>query len=260
MKRALFFVLLLAMELASFSQNLVVNPGFETWGKITTPSGWTEAQNCLKDSVDIKSGNYSCRHEGGTSTKYLGQTLVVIPGNQYMLSFFYKTEITGSGNGCRIWCYWKDISGNSITDPLTDAILRPSKYNKSETWQQSSISIIAPPEAVSFYLEVRAYSNSIAYWDDFEFVETVATQDHERSESFLNIYPNPVHNNLNIYNIQNLLHISIQSLTGTKIWSSGFSSEETVTIPVFGLPDGFYIISILTSDKLITRKFIKKAN
>lgn len=74
MKRAIFFVLFLSMELLSFSQNLIVNPGFETWEKINKPVGWTTTQNCLKDSVCINSGNYSCRHEGGTTTKYLGQS------------------------------------------------------------------------------------------------------------------------------------------------------------------------------------------
>ena len=106
MKRTTFFVLLLSVELTLISQNLVVNPGFETWEKTIKPSGWTTTQNCLKDSVYIKTGSYSCRHSGGTSTaKYLGQTVGVVPGKQYNLSFYYKTEITGTGNGCRIWCY-----------------------------------------------------------------------------------------------------------------------------------------------------------
>ena len=261
MKRAIFFVLLLAMELTSFSQNLVVNPGFETWGKITTPSGWTEAQNCLKDSVNFKSGNYACRHLGATgTTKYLGQTLAVIPGTLYKFSFFYKTEITGTGNGCRIWCYWKDVGGNNIIDPLTEPVLRPSKYLKSDTWQQFNIGITAPPSAVTFYLEVRTYQNSVAYWDDFEFEENMTTHDPEEKLSEIIIYPNPARDYLNISNIHNLQHINIQSLTGINIWSSNFSGEETVTIPVSGLADGIYIIRILTSDKLITRKLIKKVN
>jgi len=261
MKKAIFFVLLLALELASFSQNLVANPGFETWGKITKPSGWTTAQNCLKDSSFIISGNYSCLHSGGaTSRSDLGQTIAVLPGKEYALSFYYKTVITSSGNGARIWCYWKDAEGNSITDPSTDALLRPSKYMKSDTWQQVSISIAAPPEAVSFYLEARTYSNSIAYWDDFAFEENVVTYDPEEKQSYIKVYPNPAHEYLIISNIQSLQYIDIKDFTGICRWSSGFSGEQTVTIPVSGLPDGLYIISIRTTDKLITRKFIKKAD
>lgn len=258
MKRAIFFVLLTNVGLASFSQNLVVNPGFEIWEKSTKPFGWTMAQNCVKDSVNIKSGSYSCRHEGGT--KYLGQTLTVVPGNQYRLSFFYKTVVTGNGNGCRIWCYWKDREGNNFSDLSTDDILRPSKYLKSDMWQQFSIDFAAPATASSFYLEVRTYQNSIAYLDDFIYEENVATFDPEERLSDINIYPNPARDYLIISNIHDLQQINIQRLTGTIIWSSGFSGEQTVTVPVSQLADGLYIINILTSDKIITRKFIKKAN
>jgi hypothetical protein len=175
MKRAVIFVLLLSMELIVHSQNLVANPGFEKWQTITRPEGWSVTQNCQKDSVSFQSGIYSCLHFGGTtSAKYLGQTIPVIPRKQYRLSLLYKTAVTGTGNGCRIWCYWKDEAGNSITDASTDDILRPSKYLKSDTWQPFSTEVIAAPSnAASFYLEVRTYQNSITNWDDFVFEEYI---------------------------------------------------------------------------------------
>lgn len=261
MKKLIFFVLLIVISLVSFSQNMIVNPGFETWEVSHKPNGWTTAQNCLKDSVQIKSGTYSCRHEGTTgATKYLGQTLPVGPGKSYSISFFYKTATTGTGNGCRLWCYWKDNNGDNFSDPVTDAVLRPSKYLKSDTWQQLSINIIAPAEAAAFYLEVRTYPNSIVYWDDFIFEETVATWNNERTASCLEFYPNPSSDYLIINNLNNIQYINIQSLAGTIIWSSGYSGEQCVTIPVAGFADGIYILRVFSSGKLITRKFIKKAN
>jgi hypothetical protein len=258
MKRITLFVLLLFMELNSLPQNLVVNPGFEIWENTIRPSGWTTVQNCLKDSVCFRTGNYSCQHSGGTSTtKYLGQTLSVVSGKQYNFSFFYKTENTGTGNGCRIWCYWKDSGGNNIPDPTTDDILRPSKYMKSDSWQPFSIITTAPPLAVAFYLEVRAYSNSIVFWDDFVFEENVATYNPEEKLSEIMIYPNPAHDYLIISYTGKLQHINIKSLAGIDVWESDFSGEKTVTIPVSGLPDGIYMISIQTSSKTITRKLIK---
>jgi hypothetical protein len=263
MKRAIFFVLLLTLGPASFSQNLVVNPGFESWGKTNKPTGWNTAQNCLKDSVFFKSGYYSCRHEADTSTtnptRYLGQTISVSPGNLYTLSFFFKTEITGNGNGCRIWCLWQDAEFKSISDASTKPILQPSKYMKSDTWQQFSTDIIAPANASYFYLEVRVYQNSIAYWDDFVFEKSALTAEPDRAKSLPEIYPNPTSNYLIISNIQNIQYIDIQSFTGIKKWSSLFSGEQEVTVPVSGLADGLYLIRIRTSDELIVRKFIKKA-
>jgi hypothetical protein len=255
MKRAFFFVLLTIVSFISFSQNLVVNPGFEIWEKINKPSGWTTAQNCTKDSVNMQSGSYSCRHEGGT--KYLGQTITIAPGKHYRMSFFYKTVITGSGNGCRIWCYWKDNEANNITDPLTDNILRPSKYLKSEIWLQFSVDFTAPSSASSLYIEVRTYQNSIAFFDDFSFEENVATFNPEKTDSDIKIYPNPAHDWLIISNLKELQYVDFQNLKGVVMWSSRFSGEESVTIPVFEFPTGIYIIRVRSADKLITRKFFK---
>jgi hypothetical protein len=258
MKRVFFFVLLTNVGLLSFSQNLAVNPGFEIWEKLNKPAGWTTAQNCTKDSVNIETGSYSCRHEGGT--KYLGQTITVVPGKRYRLSLFYKTAITGSGNGCRIWCYWKDTGANTLTDPSTDDILRPSKYLKSETWQQFAVEFTAPSGATSFYLEVRTYQNSVTWFDDFLFEENVSTFNPEEDFSDVKIYPNPAYDYLIVSNLHCLQNIDILNITGTIMWSSRFDGERMVTISVSELTNGLYIVNILTNNKIITKKFIKKAN
>jgi len=258
MKRAIFFVLLITISLISNSHNLIINPGFESWSKVNKPAGWTHIENCLKDSSVFNSGKYACMHTGGTTaTSDLGQTVTVSPGKKYTLSFYYRTAVTSSGNGARIWCYWKNSEGNSISDPTTDDILRPSKYIKSDSWQLFSISITSPAEAVAFYLEVRTYSGSKVYWDDFVFEETVVTDDEGVLFSEPEVYPNPTSNNLSVTNIKNLQYIYIQSLTGITVWSSEFSGEDRVTIPVARLANGFYIIRIRSSDKTIIRKFIK---
>lgn len=186
--------------------------------------------------------------------------LPVIPGKQYKFSFYYRTETTGTGHGCRIWCYWKDADGINVKDSLSDDIMRPSQYLKSDTWLQFSISVIAPPDAVTFYLEVRTNTNSVAYWDDFVFEVNMATYIPEENYSEIKLYPNPAHNYLTINNLHKLQHIDIQTLTGLILWSSNYSGEETVRIPVSGLPDGLYLVNILSSDKRIIKKFIKKAD
>jgi len=258
MKRAISFVLLIAMNVVSLCQNLVVNPGFEEWSKITRPAGWSHVENCLKDSVSVISGSYSCMHIGGASTTSdLGQTISVIPGKKYNLSLFNKTIITSTGKGSRIWCYWKDAENKSIYDTTTDDILRPSQYFKNDTWQEFSISVVAPPEATAFYLEVRTNTNSMAWWDDITFEEMITTSYDDRHESHLNIYPNPVKDYLIIDNAHNLKHIDIIKLTGAKIWQSDFSGEQTIRITVSGFPDGIYILRIITLNKMITRKFLK---
>jgi hypothetical protein len=261
MKRITLFVLPLFMGLNLYSQNLVVNPGFESWEKITKPAGWVHVESCLKDSAFVVSGKYSCQHSGGaTSTNDLGQTIPVSPGTEYTLSLYFRTVLTSSGNGARIWCYWKNSGGTSITDPSTDAILRPSKYMKSDSWQQFSIKATAPASAVEFYLEVRTYPNSITYLDDIVFEESITTDNPEEKIRTLIIYPNPAHENLVINNIPHLQHIDILDLKGTIVMTSGFRGETTATIPLAGLHDGLYIIRIVTCDRVFVRKFILKAD
>jgi hypothetical protein len=255
MSKVILFVLLTGVSMISFSQNLVVNPGFELWEKANKPAGWTTAQNCLKDSASIMSGKYSCRHDGGT--KYLGQLLPVVRGKQYNLTFFYRTIITGTGNGCRIWCYFKDEQGNNLADPATDDILRPSKYLKNDIWQQFSVVFPTPQGATSFYLEIRTYQNSTAFFDDFTLEEIVSAYVPEKRFSEIKIYPNPSVSDITIGNVFNLRQVCIQNLSGTTLWSSGYNGELTVTIPVSELPDGLYIVRIITSEGVILRKFIK---
>jgi hypothetical protein len=259
MKRITFFVLLLHMELFLYAQNLVINPGFDSWVSVTRPMGWTHVENCTKDSSFFVSGNYSCRHSGGTtSTSDLGQTMYVSPGKIYTLSFFYRTTVTSTGNGGRIWCYWKDASGNNINDVSSDAVLRPSEYLKSDIWRQFSITVTAPPSASAFYLEVRTYAGSTSYWDDFVFRENVSTSVRDAEFPDLTIFPNPASNLLNICNFQKFNRLEITDLTGKHVWSSGYSGETSITIPLYGIPDGIYIVKMETGNEVISRKFIKK--
>jgi len=256
MKRAIFIVLLLQLGHISFSQNLVVNPEFETWTKINKPMGWTTAENCLKDSVNINSGSYSCHQEGSSTSKDLGQNFIISTGKQYRFSFFYKTGTGSAGNGCRVWCGWLDDNKAPINDPVSESFLH-SVFLKSESWKQFSADLRPPTGAGYFNRLVRSLPNSITYWDDFVFQESIPTASPEEKFSDIIIYPNPAHDFLNINNIQVVQHIDIQNLAGITEWSSDFSGEEFVSIPLSGLPDGLYIIRIRTSGKIVIRKFIK---
>lgn len=259
MKKSVFLMLTFVISSISYSQNLVLNPDFETWNSVIKPASWTHSDNCLKDSISVHTGKYSCRHAGGSSTSHLGQTIAVTPGKEYKFSIFYVTGVPTTGNGSRIWCYWKTSDGTtSITDPATDLIMRPSEYLKSDTWQQFSISVIAPAGAAFIYLEVRTNMNSLMYWDDFIFEESVVTTNKEISFVKPVIYPNPVTDVLNISNISNIYNIEILNLSGTKVWSSEYMADDLKSINISGMESGMYIIRFLCEGEVITRKFIKK--
>jgi hypothetical protein len=259
MKRALFFVLFSTISIFSLSQNLVNNEGFEIWKKTNNPTGWTNKQGCLKDSAFVLSGKYSCRQTGTSDTKELAQYIVVSEMKQYSFSFFYNTDTTDTGNGCRVWCSWKDVNDTAIDDPSSESVLH-SGFLKSAKWQQFSADVTSPAGAVIFCLLVRTLPKSITYWDDFKFEEIIVSDVNENMFSDIEIYPNPATDYLNINNTRQIQHIDIISFTGIMVWSSDFSWETYVTIPLSGMPDGLYIIKIVTTNRIITRKFIKKSN
>lgn len=252
MKREVFFVLCIVVSISAFPQNLIINSGFDNWSRTDKPASWNNTQGCLKDSVIILTGKYSCRQEGTTTSRDLGQKFAVTPGTNYKFSFFYKTGITTTGNGCRVWCSWLDNSQAGIADPVIH-----STFLKSESWQKYEAAITSPETAGYFYLLVRTLPNSVTYWDDFVFEEDIATSAKETIITDIEIYPNPASDNLTIKNIQNIQFIDIMSITGSIKWSGQFSGEEVVTIPIYSYPKGLYIIRIVSPEKITILKFIK---
>lgn len=254
MKRHIFLVLFLITVICSYAQNLVTNPGFETWQKVNKPNGWTSALGCLKDSVIILSGNYSCRQAATSDSRELGQLIPVSEGSLYRISFWYRNE--SSGNGCRIWSNWKDNEGNAIDDDVSLPLLH-SGFLKSESWKQYTADVTAPPTATNLNLIIRTLPNSVTYWDNVVFEESVATYNNELISHNIRIYPNPASDHLTISNISNMQLIEIRTLTGTKIWTSGITGEERLIVPVSGLKNGIYIINMYSSTRRYSGKFIK---
>lgn len=255
MKRALFFVLLLIGEQNLLSQNLVINPGFEIWNKPDRLSIWTNTQGCLKDSAFVLSGGYSCRQEGTTSSRDMGQKFVIKPSTAYRFSFYYRTGTETTGNGCRVWCSWLDNSKVELADPVIHSV-----FMKSETWSKYEVAVTSPAEAGYFYLLVRTLPNSVTYWDEFIFEEDITSGNTENKITGIKIYPNPATNYLIINNFNDVQQVDIHSITGKVVWSEKFRNETEVTIPVSQLPDGIYLVKVIIKGEIYVRKFIKEAN
>jgi hypothetical protein len=256
MKRAVSFVLFCYIMIQSNCQNLATNPGFESWQKVSKPYDWTTASGCTKDSTVVLSGSYSCKQATAGESKDLGQIITVTPGKQYSLSYWYKNDLSVTGNGCRIWSNWRDADMNSITDETSLPILH-SGYMKSEIWKNYTAEITAPANAAFFNLLLRTLPNSVTYWDDIVFEESVPTGKSEQKKDNIRVFPNPIRNYLTISNIQNIQHIDIQTITGLRIWTVKLSGEERIIIPVSDFKDGMYLISFYSSNKSYSRKIIK---
>lgn len=258
MKKTAFFVLLVFLLISAQSQNLVVNPGLETWESTTKPTGWTTATKCSTELSAIHSGSYSCIHVGSASSRGdLGQMITVVPGKSYNLSFFYRTGVPTTGSGARLWSYWKDAGGNSITDAATDDILRPGTYLSSPDWAQFTTNVTAPASAVALYFEVRTYINSITYWDDFVFEEGLATGLNDDVRTSPELYPVPAGDYLNIKVSSGVKSMEILDLSGTLLKSGNVSGESQISIYVGDLAKGFYFVRLRYQGRIVLRKFLK---
>ncbi len=102
----------------------------------------------------------------------------MIAGDSYTISLWYKVT-AGDGTDARIWSYWKDGSGGSVTDADTDGALRgpDNSYldNNVGVWTEYTATVVAPATTEAFYFEVRFYSGSVVYWDNLSFVHNTTS-------------------------------------------------------------------------------------
>lgn len=99
------------------------------------------------------------------------------------------------------------------------------------------------------------------YLLDIQLVRSPLGIDDFSQQSEMEIYPNPVTNNLNItFSTQSTpTSIQIMDINGSKVKVIHNPIEEggTYTIPVYDIESGTYIVSITTDDDVYHQKFIK---
>lgn len=151
-------------------QNLVSNPGLETWTDPNTPSNWVKYEMITQESGTIHGGTYSAKQQAGTSD--LQQDVSgVVGGNNYTISYwFYDNDANARS---RIWAYWLS-GGSTISDNAAE--LRPGTYSSDNgSWQEYTVTIDAPASADGFRFEVRSYNDNAGggfiFYDDFSVID-----------------------------------------------------------------------------------------
>ena len=179
-------------------------------------------------------------------------------GKHIPFRFGIKPDQIQQVHGARVWCYWKDIDGASIVDPLSDEILRSRDNLSSPTWTRFSLTATAPSNATAFYLEVRTMTNSATYWDDFVFEEGIPTGVQNEPEYDIELYPVPTDDQLVLSNIQGVTKIDIIDFTGTILKSEPASGLNEMIIQVNDLKPSIYFVRLHYGTGIVTRRFVKK--
>ena len=177
--KKLYFLFTFLLVSVSYSQELMVNGDFEAWDDGTTPTGYWKAESTTQESIDVHGGSFSAKQVAGTTQDIAQDISGVTPGQDYTITLWYKVE-SGDGTDARIWSYW--LNGTStVSDANTDADLRGpnNSYfdNNGNVWSQYSVTVTAPAGVDGFRFEVRAYSGSTVYWDDFSFFQEAPSLD-----------------------------------------------------------------------------------
>jgi hypothetical protein len=170
MKRKYILTLLitLCLTVASFGQELMLNGGLEIWTTDINPTDWTKAEGLTK-STDANTGSFSAKQTKDTSKGRVNLTQnisKITVGESYTITFWYKIAV--AGKPVKIWCNFRDNSGGFIGGNDPD-VLRANLDVNGNTWTKYEASITAPATAVKFWFEVRTFSNTTVYWDDFSF-------------------------------------------------------------------------------------------
>ncbi len=186
MRKAFGLIVVLACTLGltglAMGQNLLANPGFETWtaGPGGPPDSWLPSAGTItgtQEATIVHGGTYSCNITWTTSsTVQLEQYVPVTEGVDYNLSaWFYDNDAYGRG---RLTIRFYDaadafISGYYDGDYTEDG----TAWQWDETGPQT-----APAGAVTAHIELRAYDVSgfpgtaTIYADDVVFEEATAPE------------------------------------------------------------------------------------
>ncbi len=154
----LFGVLALGSFAMVPAQNLLLNPGFESWieGK---PDHWygTTACTTYKTIDTLHSGYCGCKLEftSSTETQWLEQYVDVSPSLNYTCSLWVYDNYPHSK--ARVYLRWYDASNSYIS-------YNSSSYSSdSSSWQVLTWSGLSPSDADSLHFEIRAYDEA---WGD----------------------------------------------------------------------------------------------
>lgn len=162
------------------AQNLVTNPGFETWAS-GKPSNWTittTSNGTLAQDTAHIDGVKSCKMIASGNFHELFQYVNVTPGKTYKVSFSYFIY-GGDATDAGIWCNFKTAAnGANIPLSLADSLLLKgpggaTKFfdNVKGAWQTYTCKVVAPAKSTVFRLGIRTYKGGTVSWDNCQFTE-----------------------------------------------------------------------------------------
>ena len=86
---------------------------------------------------------------------------------------------------------------------------------------------------------------------------TLANNDYAGTSKELKVYPNPVHDHVNLSFEQEMTTVAVYNLLGQEVITQSINATET-SIDVSELPQGTYLVKVNSRDAVKTIKIIKQ--
>lgn len=261
MKKITFLLSFIACVVFAQAQNLLTNPGFETWTNGTSPDGWTMGTatyaTVTPSTTIFNEGTKSFKvtaaaTNGGTYT--VSQIVPVTPGKTYTLRMSYYIE-NGDGTDARIWSVWLNAGTTNTYATLNHAdsllLFGPGGGNsyfadERGVWKTYTCDVTAPATTggstnlpiTSFSFQFRTYKTpAVVYWDNMYFGEKVVNGTNNPSSEKLQAFI--IGKNLLISNVAEGSTIEIYSALGSKVQTS---TLENGKVGLNNLSKGMYVV------------------
>ena len=213
------YVLLMALTTTAYAQNLLDNPGFETWSS-GMPDYWLKDDSIaiFQENGIVHGGTVSAKDSLFTQTQDIAdfiQRIPVQPNTQYMYSIWvYDNDDAGR---VRQGIYWVPTGSNWSGDYSDD----------STDWQLFEWTVTSPASAESADVLIRAYDvsanwdgDAVFYLDDAYFALMVGVYESKISSHAMPIIRNPVISGINFAAVINNLDfypIEIYNVMGRQV-------------------------------------------
>ena len=255
-KYILTLFMTLCLTIASFGQELMLNGGLENWTSNTHPTDWTTYQNITQESTEKHAGSFSAKQTKDASPGYkkLNQNIPgTIIGESYTVSFWYNIA-PDAGSVVKMWSNFRDNAGAFLDGTTADVTLDVN----GNAWTKYEATVTAPATSVKFWFEVRTYSNTTVYLDDFSFFDnaTLSTVKNNAIVGFA-AYPNPVSKGILTISSasDSLKNLTIFNLLGKQVLSSSFSGIQS-NVDVSSISAGIYILKVTEAGKTENKKLV----
>lgn len=258
MKKIFTILGVVAITATAFSQELLVNPGFESgltpWAG--GPSGSYTAP--VVSTTDVHTGAQSVGYNGITATTGFFQNIPVVAGKTYVISFWYKSA--GDDTDTRLWSVYKDAAGAPVyttTNADTDSFRTNNGYLPSAAaWTKHTAEMPAGTGVTNLDVAVRAYTGAtVAQFDDFSLMDkaTMAVSDVSNFDQQIKMNTN-VGNALTVI-LPGRATVNIFTADGKLVSSNRINSGESINTS--SLNKGMYIVTVDNGSAKVSRKVMK---